>query len=139
MERREVRALLLSRPIETIPTMRVLVIDDDAGYLRLITLVLQRYGYEVLSATTGEQGAELAGQADVALVDMIMPHMTGLETIPLLQWSNPSLTIFASSGSSQNEFKRELDQLGVHVFLPKPFPAALLIHQLQQVTSLATA
>lgn len=101
--------------------------------------MLDRYGYTVLTANSGEAGAELAREADVALVDMIMPGLSGLETIPLLQWNNPALTIFASSGSSYSEFKPELDQLGIEVFLPKPFPAELLVRQLERVDQLAAA
>ncbi|HEV7403269.1 MAG TPA: response regulator [Chthoniobacteraceae bacterium] len=124
--------------IETSPSIRVLVIDDDAGYLRLISLVLERYGYGVLTASNAEAAAELAGEAEVALVDMVMPGMSGLELIPVLQWRNPSLSVIASSGGSESEFRRELNQLGVNVFLPKPFPVNRLIEHLEGLSRLAT-
>lgn len=124
--------------IENSHAIRVLVVDDDAGYLRLISLVLERYGYGVLTASNAEAAVELAGEAEVALVDMIMPAMTGLELIPVLQWRNPSLIVIASSGCSESDFRRELNQLGVDVFLPKPFPVDRLIRHLEALSSLAT-
>lgn len=127
------------RPIKTSSSIQVLIIDDDAGYLRLISLVLERYGYGVLTASSGEAAVELAAEADVALVDMVMPGMTGLELIPVLQWRNPALHVIASSGCSESDFRRELDQLGVEIFLPKPFPVGWLIQKLAALPKLAAA
>ncbi len=130
--------LAIFESIENSHSIRVLVVDDDAGYLRLISLVLERYGYGVLTASSAEAAVELAGEADVALVDMIMPAMSGLELIPVLQWRNPALSIIASSGCAESDFRRELDQLAVEVFLPKPFPVDRLIRHLEAISSFVT-
>jgi CheY-like chemotaxis protein len=82
---------------------------------------------------------ELAGQADVAVVDMVMPGLSGPETIPLLQSRNPCLAVIASSGCAEEEFRQELDALGVEVFLAKPVPVERLIEQLQCMSVYATA
>ena len=63
--------------------MRILYIDDDAGCRRLVQKLLDRRGHEVVTAQTGAEGLERAGEAefDVIAIDHYMPGMDGLETL----------------------------------------------------------
>ena len=60
---------------------RILVIDDEAHIVQVLSLKLQNAGFEVLTATDGEEGFEIALKQQPALVitDFQMPYMTGLE------------------------------------------------------------
>jgi DNA-binding response OmpR family regulator len=127
------------RSIDIATPIRILVVDDEPSYLRLIGLVLRRYGYTVLSAASGEEAMDHANQVDIAVVDMMMPEMDGLETIQLLQWHNPQLKVIASSGCAESEFRGELDRLGVEIFLAKPFPVEALMAQVQAMMRSALA
>ena len=62
-------------------TTKILVIDDHPGTLDIITMTLERHGYEVLSATSGEAGLKLANRhiPQLVLLDIMMPDMDGLE------------------------------------------------------------
>ena len=107
--------------------------DDDEAHCCLLTLMLELQGFRVLVANSGAVALELADQADLALVDMIMPGLTGVETIPLLQTGNPELKVIACSGWDEEYFRAELDQLGVERFLAKPFPIELLLEEIDAV------
>ena len=65
----------------------VLVADDDRDILSLVTLRLERSGYRVLQASNGADALELArDQApDVAVLDLMMPRLTGLEVARALR------------------------------------------------------
>ena len=60
---------------------RILLIEDNAANLDLMTYLLRAFGYDVTSATDGAAGLEraLAGQYDLVLTDILMPQMDGYE------------------------------------------------------------
>jgi two-component system, OmpR family, alkaline phosphatase synthesis response regulator PhoP len=60
---------------------RILVIDDEAHIVQVLSLKLQNAGFDVLTATDGEEGFEVATKQLPALIitDFQMPYMTGLE------------------------------------------------------------
>ena len=59
----------------------ILVADDDDDIRALVTLRLQRFGFEVVAAADGEQALALARDRcpDLAILDVTMPGLTGLE------------------------------------------------------------
>lgn len=64
----------------TKPT-RILLVDDNAEMLEVLTLSLQTHGYQVFEARTGQEGIELARekQPDLVLLDVVLPDIHGLE------------------------------------------------------------
>ena len=60
---------------------RILLAEDDAAMRRLLEVVLKRAGYEITSAEDGLQAMQAAGtqQFDLAVLDAIMPNLSGLE------------------------------------------------------------
>jgi two-component system KDP operon response regulator KdpE len=61
---------------------KILLVDDDPAFGRLVERVLSRQGYEVLSAISGEEGLRLLfdQRPDVVLLDVVMPNMDGWQT-----------------------------------------------------------
>jgi two-component system, cell cycle response regulator DivK len=66
---------------------RILVVEDNALNLKLMRDVLQAAGYEVVAATTGEEGVRLAHQTapDLVLMDLQLPGIDGVEALRLLR------------------------------------------------------
>lgn len=65
----------------------VLVADDDPDLVALVVLRLVRAGYEVVTASDGEAALRLAGELlpDLALLDVMMPKLTGVEVLRRLR------------------------------------------------------
>ena len=65
---------------------RILVVEDNERNLKLIRDVLQFAGYEIVEATSGEQGVALAQdcEPDLVLMDLQLPQMDGTEALRLL-------------------------------------------------------
>src|ERR1700750_2360556 len=64
--------------------VRVLLVDDDAIMLNVVSRLLLRYGYEVLPASGADQAVEIIkneGRVDIVLTDILMPEMPGTELI----------------------------------------------------------
>jgi CheY-like chemotaxis protein len=103
--------------------MTKILLVDDSKFLRLATeRALARAGYEVSTATDGENALQVARekQPDVILLDMLLPKMTGPEVLKALK-NDPataSIAVVAFTGLSQKNATR-LEQDGACAFLDK--------------------
>jgi CheY-like chemotaxis protein len=78
----------------------ILIIDDDKLVREATQILLRAKGYDVAIAQDGQAGikAVRAGQFDLAIVDLFMPDMDGLNVIKAIRESNPMLPMIAASG-----------------------------------------
>jgi CheY-like chemotaxis protein len=115
---------------------RILVIDDDVLVRLIVKRFLEREGHTVVLTACGHHGAHAieAYAFDLAIVDIFMPDMDGLETIKVFHQSAPRLPIIATSGYEFREaneaapdFLRMAVDLGAIAFLRKPFTPAQLL------------
>lgn len=110
---------------------RILVVDDQPANLRVVSALLTRHGYEVLSASDGESALELAGTQvpDLMLLDMMMPGMDGFELISRIK-QQPGLVqipvVFLTAAQDRDMLLRAFDA-GAVDYVTKPFmPEELL-------------
>ena len=115
----------------------VLVIDDDASIRVAVPQALQAYGYQVLTASNGEEGIALiesGGTAvDVVLTDMMMPVMDGAAMSAYLKEHHPGIPVIASSGLVTRADETDGPRMGVAAFLPKPYTTGALLTVLRNV------
>ena len=106
---------------------RILLVDDDAGIRDLLEAVLTEAGFEVIAAADGDEALRLwrkLNGADLAIVDMLMPHKDGIETIIELKTHSPAVPIIAMSGGGRNmglDILGNAKTLGAVLTLEKPF------------------
>ena len=109
----------------------ILVVEDDAALRKVLVVVLQRAGYEVLGAAGPAEALEQARLRrlgiDLLLTDVVMPHMSGRQLASQLTLEHPETLVLYMSGYTNQEIDpRGVLAAGVR-FLPKPFtPQALL-------------
>ena len=102
----------------------ILLIDDEESVRMLFQMALAQAGYRVLTAESGPHGLHLLQhqEVDLALVDIFMPEMDGLELIQRLRATRPSSKIIAMSGGSWEwDYLDTAKQLGADGTLKKPF------------------
>jgi CheY-like chemotaxis protein len=96
---------------------KILVIEDDDLVRNLLSIMLGKEGYEVVTASNGKEGVEsfLKDSVDLVITDLIMPEQDGIETIIELKKIAPNLKIMAISGGGQLGFGKvgALDYLNV--------------------------
>lgn len=116
---------------------QVLVVDDESAILRLITRILQRHGYTVLTASNASealhQHEQHRGRLHAVVTDIMMPFGDGRQLIALLSVQAPSLPIIAMSGQATNEFQEETLARGARAFIRKPFAVDELLDALARV------
>ncbi len=111
----------------------VLVVDDDEPLREALRLIFEplfevRLGGSGADALSGLQ----RGTIDVAVVDLRMPGMSGIEFIERLKALDPEVQTIILSGQNTFEMARKAVRLGVFDFLPKPFELQLLRSAVQQ-------
>ena len=110
----------------------ILVIEDDTNMLHMMSDLLARSGYHVLSAIDGVAGLNVyrSSQPDLVITDIIMPEKEGLEVIMELYKEQPRPKILAMSGGGMLEARTYLSlaqKLGANEIIEKPFrPSELL-------------
>lgn len=111
-------------------TGRILVVDDQAANLRVVTALLSRQGYEVVAASTGDEALQLYAQSppDLILLDVMMPGMDGFEVMDALRAGSPLRVpvVFVTAAHDRDLLLRAFDA-GVVDYVTKPFlPEELL-------------
>jgi DNA-binding response OmpR family regulator len=103
----------------------VLVADDDADILELVSLTLKRDGYEVAQATNGEEALRIASERTIhlAVLDLMMPGIDGYEVTRRLRAADdehrlPILILSAFAEDSQTALALDA---GADAYMRKPF------------------
>ncbi len=113
---------------------RVLIVDDEPRYLRLLEANLRTEGYEVVTAQDGQQAVDVfSGQPiDLVLLDIMMPRLDGFgATQRIREFSSVPIIILTAKGEEQDRV-RGLD-LGADDYLVKPFSATELLARVRAV------
>jgi len=112
----------------TNPAARVLVVDDEKLIRWSVAERLQRDGYEVLSAESGEQALELlaASPPDLMLLDVRLPGIDGVQTLQRALSIHPDVAVLMMSAHSTVDIAVEAMKHGAVDFLVKPFPFQVL-------------
>jgi DNA-binding response OmpR family regulator len=115
-------------------TNKILVVDDEPRYLRLIEANLLTEGYEVVTAQDGLQAVEIfsSNPTELVLLDIMMPNLDGFAVCQRIrQFSNVPIIILTAKGEEQDRV-RGLD-LGADDYLTKPFSATELLARVRAV------
>jgi two-component system KDP operon response regulator KdpE len=114
--------------------MRTLVIDDEPQIRRVLRVGLERNGYSVLLAASGEEGLDMAAlhPPDIVILDLTIPGTDGFEVCRRLrEWSKVPVIVLSVREGDQEKV-RALD-LGADDFLTKPFSLDELLARIRAV------
>jgi DNA-binding response OmpR family regulator len=123
---------------------RVLLVEDDAGIRAGLRLMLEDEGYEVVDAATGEEGIDRfrAGGADLAVVDLLLPGIGGLDVVRALRADSglPILVVTAQADSHDVVAGLEAgaDDYVTKPFVPKELAARVRAHLRRTAREAAT-
>ncbi|RME89048.1 MAG: DNA-binding response regulator [Anaerolineae bacterium] len=113
---------------------RILIVDDEPRYLRLLEANLRTEGYDVVTAQDGLQAIEIFSSqpVDLILLDVMMPNLDGFATCQRIrEFSNVPIIMLTAKGEEHDRV-RGLD-LGADDYLVKPFSAIELLARVRAV------
>lgn len=101
----------------------ILVVDDEEIMREVITTLLEEEGYRVTSSATGEEGIERVKEeaSDLVLLDLMLPSMSGLETLEELIRIDPDIVVVMISAYASIENAVDATKSGAFDFITKPF------------------
>lgn len=121
---------------------RILVADDDPAILRLVSAIIEKEGFKVVTARDGREAYKLL-QSDpdfiAAVFDVMMPHIQGPELVRHMRTEKRLMKIPVMMMTAEQNPKLSSDSFaaGAVVFLPKPFTTSQLQIMLRMLISKA--
>jgi CheY-like chemotaxis protein len=122
---------------------KILLVDDEGLMLALYKGYLERAGYQLATASSGEEGLELAAREmpDLIIMDVIMQGMSGLAALRALKTNDatkaiPVIIVTAAVSKQYEAARRESTTGGAARFLTKPISPQQLLAEIQKIIPL---
>src|SRR5262245_26874306 len=114
---------------ETLQRFTILITDDDRGVREALGELVETKGFRPLLAEHGEQAVEIVQHEPIhlALLDMHMPRLTGLETLQLVRQINAFLPAILITADATLELMRQAFHAQVFSVVPKPVNAQVVL------------
>ncbi len=102
---------------------RVLVVDDEPGMRDFLEIMLRKDGYEVDTASDGAEAIDRIEQKmfDLAVVDIQMPIMNGIDVLQKINEKSPETTVIMITAYASHETAIDAMKLGAYDYITKPF------------------
>lgn len=115
----------------------ILVVDDEADILELVSFHLKRDGYDVVTAATGEEAIAIAREEppDAILLDLMLPGVNGLDVCRVLKGDDDTASIpivFLTARGEESDVVKGLE-LGGDDYITKPFSHRVVVARLRAV------
>jgi two-component system cell cycle sensor histidine kinase/response regulator CckA len=114
---------------------KILLADDEPIVLKLAVTILQRHGYQVISASDGDKALELFHEdpaVDLVLTDVVMPSMSGPQLVHNIHAVNSEVRCIFMSGYSPEQIKEKGGGDPGCDYLRKPFTPDVLLKTVQR-------
>ena len=112
---------------------KVLVIDDEESIRGLLERILSKAGYSVIGAANGQEGLDKLPKEniDIALLDMKMPGMSGMEVLQQLSARWPEICVIMVTAVADVQTAVDAMKRGAYDYITKPFDQNDLIFKIQ--------
>ena len=114
--------------------IKLLIVDDDEKFLKIISERLGMKDFDIISSSDGNKAIKSAkkGKFDVAILDLKMPGMDGMELLQLLKKKHKFLEVIILTGYASIDSAVECTKLGAFGYLEKPYKFEMLLEMLKE-------
>jgi len=111
----------------------ILLVDDDESLRKLLTNILERAGYSVKSFESGKEAIDASYEEffNLALIDIYLPDMKGLELLTKLRKTEPEMVKIIMTGQASLDTAIEATNKGVDGYVVKPFEPKKLLEMIK--------
>jgi len=118
-------------------TETILLVEDDEAVRELGVIILEKFGYTVLSVGDGQEALDVyekeQGNISLVILDILMPRMDGKECLEQLLRINPTVKAIISSGVGQEDLIQDVVKLGAKGAVNKPYGMRQLLGMVREV------
>lgn len=100
---------------------KILLVDDEADFLELMALRIKEWGYDLITALSGEEAIEILKNKspDIIILDYMMPGMDGVATLKEIRKINFEIPVIMFTAFPDKRSINEVEKLGVTAYIPK--------------------
>ena len=115
--------------------VQILIIDDEAEIVHLLSRMFTRNGFAVASAGTIKDGGEIVQKEEPAIVflDVNLPDGNGLDALERIKHQRPDTEVIMMSAFDTTENREKATRLGAYTFLSKPFSMKPVLEMVEQL------
>ncbi len=119
--------------VQTDP-IRLLIVDDEVGFVNILAKRLSRRNMEVTSAYTGTEAIQVLRKQDfdVAVLDLKMEEMDGIEVLKIFKRMDPKMVVIMLTGHGSEQAAREGIEFGAFDYLTKPCELEELLAKIRE-------
>jgi len=113
--------------------IRLLLVDDEEGYVKVLSKRMARRNMEVMTALSGAEGIQRLRKQDfdVAILDLKMEDMDGIEVLRVFKKMVPDLPVIMLTGHGTEKAAREGLEMGAFDYLTKPCDLEELVEKIR--------
>ena len=119
----------------------ILLVDDEDMIMSVNQALLEKLGYHVIAANSGEEAIEvvlrMGSGIDLVILDMIMPGMDGGKTFDRIREIHPQMPVLLYSGYAVDGQSSEILRRGCNGFIQKPFNIKTLSQKIRNIVEAA--
>ncbi len=121
-------------------TETILLVDDEKGIRNFGQQILEKFGYTVITAQSGEEALQIYSRSqtpiDLVIIDLSMPGMGGLRCIEFLREMRPNCRIIITSGYAAKDQVNLALEAGAQEYVAKPYSIRELLPKIHQVINI---
>ena len=121
-------------PKQATPQIALLLVDDEVGFVEVLSKRITRRGMAVTAASSGSEAIQVLRRRDfdVAVLDLKMEDMDGIEVLKIFKKMAPAMPVIMLTGHGSESSAREGIQFGAFDYLTKPYELEDLIRKIKE-------
>ncbi len=116
---------------------KILIVDDEADVVKLVSAHLRIAGYESISAIDGNTGLEMARtqNPDLIILDLMLPGLSGYEVCRMIKFDEryKHIPIILFSARTSDEDMKTAKEVGADAYVTKPYESAALLAKIKEL------
>ncbi len=120
---------------------KILLVEDEKDMVYAVTLQLEAKGYEVITASDGQDGLDKARtkKPDLIILDLMLPKIDGYKVCRMLKFDNKyqNIPIILFTARAQDSDKKIGRDVGADVYITKPFEPSVLLDKIRELLALS--
>jgi DNA-binding NtrC family response regulator len=130
---------MIGNEAEKVGRVKLLLVDDEEAYVSILAKRLAKRNFEVTTALSGTQGIQALRKEefDVAVLDLKMQDMDGIEVLKIFKKMLPQMAVIMLTGHGSEQAAREGIQFGASDYLTKPCELEDLVDKILQAATKA--